>query len=68
MKVCPNRGCRGILTVENSRPVGSRIWRRRQCTRCDKRFTTWELSEKALDELLRDSASLQELRSIILEP
>lgn len=34
--------------VTNSRPVDNKIKRRRECTRCGKRFTTFEIREKPL--------------------
>lgn len=52
---CPacKEGDTGVCDSRN-RPSKNKIWRRRYCMNCHHRFTTIEMSEDALVQLLTD--------------
>ena len=45
--ICPFCGYEDSKVID-TRPMDMRIRRRRECTRCAKRFTTFETTEKPL--------------------
>lgn len=64
---CPACGTLGAVTLE-SRPSPRGLRRRRCCSDCGERFTTYELcvtDDDALDVLLRSGAGSEKLSSLV---
>lgn len=70
---CPTLFCGGQTIVADSRPTGkhgSAIRRRRKCTRCLTRFTTFEVKESALadsEHVFEAASSFRKLRKLNFE-
>lgn len=50
--------------VSDSRPKDGIVWRRRKCSKCKRRGTTLEITEKRHSELLKAEELLYSLASI----
>lgn len=61
---CPSCGAPGTRTIE-SRVTAQGRRRRHQCSSCSSRFTTHEIGADLFDQLMADSATLHQLRSIL---
>ena len=65
---CPK--CGETVSVINSRPTKwehktSMVYRRRVCSNCETRFSTYELTEDMLRSLLSHSAQLELLKDAL---
>jgi hypothetical protein len=63
---CPHCGIRAVRILE-SRKEGGFIRRRKKCSACDERFTTFELTQSQLDELRYLSGVAKKLFKFIEE-
>lgn len=50
--------CGADTEITNSRKIDGRVWRRRTCKECRKRFTTYEMAEEDIDSLSDDALAL----------
>ncbi len=65
---CPR--CQRRAEVYDSRPSDGRVWRRRKCTGCGFRFTTWEMGvlkqrDRALEALRAAGFTVREIAEIV---